>query len=354
MAGCCATTPPPISAKLHRLRRQREALAAKRDHYARLAAGPTGDTSRRQALQTLHARVDLEHQQVCARIRHLNHALAWSAARWLVDQALTCGASVIYREDLTTLATRGTRHGNARLSGQVRGRVAAAIRHLATKAGIAAVTVPARGTSKYCPRCGGGGSVLHHAPAPDRPTERGWKWAICRRCGLSCDRDWAAAERIAARGLLGQDHTRTDPTTGQRAIRTAVDGDVSRVRRTKQPTRAARRANRTGRDTFTRPDRPAKTRPTPKRPTRPKTSPTITAETFPRMPERRTVPAPTTVGQRPAGQAPQTHRRKAVRSGPARDPQHRTGFHHVRATPVIRLPADYGTRRRPGHTARNV
>jgi hypothetical protein len=281
----------------------------------------------------------VEHARVCARIRHLNHALAWSAARWTVDQAVAVGASVIYLEDLTTLEPRGHRAGNARLSGQVRGQIATHIRHLAAKASIAAVTVPARGTSKHCPRCGAGSSVLHHPPAPDRAGERGWKWAVCLRCGLSADRDWAAAERIVARGLLGQAHTRTDRTTGRRGIQTIVEGNVSRVRRPRKATRAVRRAARTGRDMFARADRPAKTRPTPKRPTRPATS---TTETSHRAPERRTAPAPTPVGQRPAGQVPQTCRPTGRRSGLDRDPQHRTGFHHLRATPVIALTADYG------------
>ncbi|MEV1249449.1 zinc ribbon domain-containing protein [Nonomuraea sp. NPDC049750] len=78
------------------------------------------------------------------------------------------------------------------------------MRHLAARHSIAVVTVPARGTSRYCPRCGQGTSVLMHCSAPDRVGERGWRWASCPACGLSCDRDWAAAERILARGLLGQ------------------------------------------------------------------------------------------------------------------------------------------------------
>jgi hypothetical protein len=80
-----------------------------------------------------------------------------SSGGWAVDQAIATGADVIYLEDLATLQARGHRRGNARLSGQVRGLVVAAIRHLAAKAGIA---VAARGTSKYCPRCGTGTGVL--------------------------------------------------------------------------------------------------------------------------------------------------------------------------------------------------
>ena len=40
----------------------------------------------------------------------------------------------------------------------------------------------------------------HPLPRPRPPGQRGWKWSICPRCGLSCDRDFAAAERIVSRG----------------------------------------------------------------------------------------------------------------------------------------------------------
>jgi hypothetical protein len=149
---------------------------------------------------------------------------------------------------------------------------------LAAKAGLAVVTVPARGTSKYCPRCGTGTAPLHHAPAPDRLNQRGCKWARCSHCGLSCDRDQAAAERIVSRGLLAQHHTHTDRTTGTRTIRTVVEGNLARARRLRKPTRAARRARRTRTDLHPRPptrarqDR-AKPGPTPKRPTRQRPTP---------------------------------------------------------------------------------
>jgi predicted RNA-binding Zn-ribbon protein involved in translation (DUF1610 family) len=199
-----------VSAKLHRLRGNCEHVAARRDHYARLLVGqPASDPDRqRPLLQAKHAVLAAEHQRICDRIRRLNHALAWAAARWAVDQASALGATVIFVEDLATLEARGRRNGNARLSGQVRGRVVDAIRHLAARAGIATVTVPARGTSQRCPRCG---AVLLHTPAPDRTREHGWKWAICYSCGLVEERDHAASERIVARGVLGQAHVRTDP-----------------------------------------------------------------------------------------------------------------------------------------------
>ncbi|MEU9291595.1 zinc ribbon domain-containing protein, partial [Streptomyces sp. NPDC048275] len=231
-----------VSAALHRLRGHREHLAAKRDHYRALADG-LGSPYPAWGEHLERARVlEVEHGRVCARIRHLNDALAWAAARWAVDQAVALGASVIYLEDLATLEARGHRRGNARLSGQVRGTVAEAIRHLGAKAGIAVVTVPARGTSKLCPGCL---STLTYHPAPDRLAERGWKWAHCTGCGLSMDRDHAAARRIVSRGLLAQAHTTTDRTTHARTIRTTIDGTVALVRRPKKTTRRLRRQRHT-------------------------------------------------------------------------------------------------------------
>jgi hypothetical protein len=65
------------------------------------------------------------------------------------------------------------------------------MRHLAAEAGIAVVTVPARGTSKHCPRCL---VPLRHRKAPDRATAPGWTWALCPDpvCGWQGDRDTGA------------------------------------------------------------------------------------------------------------------------------------------------------------------
>jgi predicted RNA-binding Zn-ribbon protein involved in translation (DUF1610 family) len=337
-----------ISAKLHRLRSNRETVAARRDRYARLIDGLPATAPDRATLAAKQAVLEREHERICARIRGLNHALAWAAARWAVDHAQALGATVIYVEDLTMLEARGRRPGNARLSGQVRGAVVKAIRHLASKEGIATVTVPARGTSKLCPRCG---KALHHAPAPDRPRERGWKWARCPSCGLAGDRDHAAAERIVARGLLAQAQVWTEPKTGQHTITTTVEGNIARARRPKRRTRAARQAGRprvTGPVVLVTPGihRPARSRPTAKPASR----------SSRRVPDRRAVPAPAAqpAGKRPAGQAPQTrpHRQVRAGSGPACDwlicsgrlkrRDAGWGFHrNVTATVVLPL-GDYG------------
>jgi Putative transposase DNA-binding domain len=342
-----------VSAKLHRLRVNRERVATRLDHYDRLLAGlPVSDPKRqRPLLQAKHAFLAAEHQRICDRIRRLNRALAWAAARWAVDQARALGATVIFVEDLATLETRGRRNGNARLSGQVRGRVVDAIRHLAARSGIATVTVPARGTSRGCPRCG---AVLLHTPAPDRIRERGWRWAVCRSCGLANDRDHAASERIVARGLLGQAHIRTEPKTGHHAITMVVEGNVARARRPGRRARAARRGAARGAI-------PARPRHHRNSLSRPRIQPA--PRTPRRVPDRRAVPAPVTstiAGKRPAGQAPQiySYPRVGVESGLACDrlphrgrlkrPETVWGFHRaVRATDVLPL-GDYGP---PSHTA---
>jgi hypothetical protein len=335
--------------------------------------------------------LQVEHERVCARIRRLNQALAWSAARWAVDQTAALGATVIYLEDLATLEARGRRRGNARLSGQVRGTVAEAMRHLAAKAGIAVVTVPARGTSARCPGCLG---PLKHHPAPDRLSERGWTWAHCPRCHLSMDRDHAAARRIVSRGLLAQTHTTTEPATGTRTIRTTVDATVTPVRRPKKTTRRLRR-RRHAEQAPPRPRGPktteGKEHPTPARPSGPRhrgarraaeQAPALDSQTSRRMPDVRTVPATTpttgTVVQRPAGHdtttpaavrpvsghgVPAPHRTEEDPPRPGRvrlsrrtcrrrtRAAERTGFHHLHTTEVHPLPPRFGPpdgdRRRP-------
>ena len=194
-----------VLAKGHRLRRQGEALHAKASHYDRLIAG-----DQTHPLNAHRAILAEELRHVSQRRCNLNDALARSAARWAVDQAVAAGASVIYLEDLRSMEARGMgRNLNTRLSQTVRGKIATWIRHLAAEAGIAVVTVPARGTSRQCPRCL---APLRHTAAPDKPARQGWKWALCPspQCGWQGDRDQGAWQRIAARGLTHQHTTITD------------------------------------------------------------------------------------------------------------------------------------------------
>jgi IS605 OrfB family transposase len=313
-----------VLARQHRLRRQGEALHAKLGHCERLAAGRVGrpSTAKAEVLRD-------EARHVADRRSHLNDALAWSAARWVADQAITAGATVIYVEDLRSMEARSMGQTmNTRLSQAVRGQITEHLRHIAAEHGIAVVAVPPRGTSKNCPRCL---APLRHCKSPDQPTARGWKWARCPGCGWQGDRDHGAWQRIAARGLAHQAKTTTSHGTGAMAVRAVDDGLEAR---------AIVAACTSGRD-------------------RSKTGPTPRRNTSRRAPRRRTAPSPPPSprgGQRPEGHArparpplpraaSRDQRASTTCTEPARRP-HRArgaalgaGFHlHVHATPPKREP----------------
>ena len=309
-----------VLARQHRLRRLSEHLHAKADHYQRLTSGDG-----QHPLTAKHAVLASEIRHVCDRRSNLNDALAWAAARWAVDQAITASATAIYVEDLRSMEAKGMgRTMNTRLSQQVRGQIVDRVRHLAAESGIAVVTVPARNTSKHCPQCL---APLQHRKAPDRPTTPGWKWAVCRSCGWQGDRDHGAWQRIAARGLTHQTKSVVDRTSAAMVIRTVVDNLEAEAVITP--------AEKTGRN------QRSKTGPTRHQPTRP-------------APRRRRAPSPAgpqgPAGKRPEGHAPTdrhrlpraAHRHQDVTtiSTPTTGP-HRprgaalgAGFHlHAHATP---------------------
>ena len=164
---------------------------------------------------------------------------------------------------------------NTRMSQTVRGQIVERTRHIAGEAGIAVVTVHARGTSKNCPRCL---AVLRHCKAPDRPGTRGWKWARCVACSWQGDRDQGAWQRIAARGLAHQPRTVTDRSSSAMVIRSVADKLEAMAVVTAPETR--------------REDR-SKTGPTPRRSARP-------------TPRRRRAPSPVRPSG-PAGKRPEGH-----------------------------------------------
>ena len=307
-----------VLAKQHRLRRVCEHLHAKTDHYARLAT---------PALDGKAGVLAGEIRRVSERRSNLNDALAWSAARWAVDQAIAAGATVICLEDLRSMEAGGMgRARNTGLSQTVRGQIADRMRHVAAEVGIAVVTVPPRNTSKHCPQCL---TPLRHRKAPDRPATAGWKWAICPNhdCGWQGDRDQGAWRRIAARGLAHQAKTVVDRTTGAMVIRTVVDTMEAKAIITGTPKISRTDRSKTG------PTRPRANRLTPR---------------------RREVPSPATrpcgaAGQRPEGHAPTgrtrlpraAHRHQGVTTISTPTSGHRprgaalgAGFHlHAHASP---------------------
>jgi hypothetical protein len=197
-----------------------------------------------------------------------------------VDQAIAAGATVVYVEDLRSMEARGMGHTmNTHLSQQVRGQIVDRLRHFAAEVGIAVVTIPARNTSKHCPRCL---VPLRHHKAPDRPAVPGWKWAACPSCGWQGDRDTGAWQRIAARGLTHQTKIVTDRANGAMVIRTVVDTLETGAVITPATAKTSRKdRSKTG------PTRPRSPRPAPRRRRAP-------SPTGPRGP----------AGQRPEGHAP--------------------------------------------------
>lgn len=290
-----------ISVKIAALRRQREFLLGKADRWEGLQAGRA---VRDAHLDALIARAETESAHVSRRQSNLNADLARKAARWAVDQAVSAGATAIYIEDLATLEMRGlSRNLHRRLGGHVRGKVFEAMRHAGAKAGVAVVSVPARGTSAQCPGCL---ETLKHVKASNN-RKAGHKWSVCDDCGLSLDRDHAASRRIVSRGLAAQDSTRK-ARSGELTIKTTVDMPVavSRDKHVATPRRVTRRPQRLTR----------------------------------LSPPRRLVPAPASAGQRPAGKRSQgartqtSHDTRSIRSlrGAGLAP-------HVRATPVLSRPS---------------
>lgn len=265
-----------ITHKLHKVRRTGEQLAGKIVELEQLLGGVRCPLALPAPLVDKHELLRQELAAVSARRANLGSAFAWNVARWAVDYAHSQGASVIFIEDLATLEHAGLgKKQNRRTSTAMRGKIRAALQHVAARDGIAVVDVPARGTSALCPRCL---AEHRHVKAPNNRTT-GHMWAICE-CGHTGNRDHSSAERIVSRGLAGQAHTRINKSTGQASIRTVIDVPV-RITRTPKPkpkpklTRAARRNRRTATLTTAATRVPrlrTKTEPTPRRP-RKKTAP---------------------------------------------------------------------------------
>lgn len=140
---------------------------------------------------------------------------AHTAANWIINHARYQGASTIYHESLQSMEARDKGKGlNARLSNQLRGKVFALLKHKAGLHGIKVREVLAPGTSSQCSRCDG--KIRHHKASDN--LKAGRSWATCSKCGISRDRDHAAAEHIGVRGLL-LEH---EKTVKQRRVRRSL------------------------------------------------------------------------------------------------------------------------------------
>ncbi|MFD7276630.1 zinc ribbon domain-containing protein [Streptomyces sp. NPDC059862] len=326
-----------VLAKADRLRIHAEHLWAKAAHLQTLIDGQRARGRRPDPWMLAKLAVlRTEHTRVSRRRERLNAAIAKAAARFMVAHARAADASVIYLEDLRDLEARGKgRTLNTRLSTSVRGQIVADVRHAAARHGIAVVIVPARGTSKYCPRCL---TPVRHRAAPDR-AQPGWKWATCPNpdCGYSTDRDVAAWQRIGARGLTHQHLTVLDRTSGTYVIRRTVQ-ELDHPVQHPHPDPPTP----TGEQAWPAADRtkagPTRNRPVPRQrrrvPAPPAPPAAASAGRGGKRPAGRTPPPPTHRSQRWRGrQAPHTmstpdrHQPRGARLG--------AGFHlHTHATPT--------------------
>ncbi|TQC48117.1 transposase [Rhodococcus sp. WS4] len=212
-----------LGIKLARLQAEGQLLHAKAARLTRLAA--TAPPEVRAGLEAKIAVLDGHRTAVGVKRGKINRELAFDFARQVTDYAAAAGAQVIAVEDLTTLESRG--HGrvnNNRAAQSARRQAVTALAHTAAAAGIAVVSVPARGSSALCPGC-------------DEPLSRpgGYHSAWCPRCQVGGNRDHMAGVNLAKRALLGG--SKVTRRRGQMpAVRVAEHAPVRRCRDKNGPT----------------------------------------------------------------------------------------------------------------------
>ncbi|MFI8412667.1 zinc ribbon domain-containing protein [Paeniglutamicibacter gangotriensis] len=212
-----------LGIKLFRLQQEGEILSGKIARTGHLSDGLPEDSPVRARLEAKIAIWKQLRSDLGAKRARINRELAFHFANWATGYAQTTGATTIAIEDLSTLGAGGIgRANNNRVAQSARRKAVHATTHLAARAGLEVIEVPARGTSAHCPGC-------------DAELTRpgGYHRARCRACGLEGNRDQIAAVNIAKRAITGQDSLRTDRKTGRKRIKKAAHAPVKRVRRPK-------------------------------------------------------------------------------------------------------------------------
>ncbi|MFE5706641.1 zinc ribbon domain-containing protein [Rhodococcus koreensis] len=181
-----------LGIKLARLQAEGQTLHRKAARLEKLAA--TAPPEVRTRLEAKIAVLDAHREAVGVKRGKINRELAFHFGRQVTEYAEAAGAEMIAVEDLTTLETRG--HGrvnNSRAAQSARRKAVTALAHTAAGAGIAVVSVPARGSSAQCPGC-------------DAPLARpgGYHTAWCPGCRVGGNRDHVAGVNLAKRALLGK------------------------------------------------------------------------------------------------------------------------------------------------------
>ncbi|QSE95442.1 transposase [Rhodococcus pseudokoreensis] len=212
-----------LGTKLARLQSEGQMLHRKAARLEKLAANAPPEV--RARLEAKIAVLDEHRTAVGVKRGRINRELGFHFARQVTDYAEAAGVQVIAVEDLTTLETRG--HGrvnNNRAAQSARRQAVAALAHTAAGAGIAVVSVPARGSSALCPGC-------------DEPLARpgGYHTAWCSGCRVGGNRDQIAGVNLAKRALLGR--SKATRRRGQLpAIRVAEHAPVRKSRDKTSPT----------------------------------------------------------------------------------------------------------------------
>ena len=220
-----------LGVKLARLQAEGQLLHAKAARLTQLAAAAPPEV--RAELEAKIAVLNKHREAVGVKRGRINRELAFHFARQVTEYAAAADAEMIAVEDLSTLETRG--HGrvnNNRAAQSARRQAAAALAHTAAGAGIAVVSVPARGSSAWCPGC-------------DAPLARpgGYHDAWCPRCRVGGNRDHIAGVNLAKRALLGKG--KVTRRRGQSpAVRVAEHAPVRRCRDKNGPTRRRPRHRR--------------------------------------------------------------------------------------------------------------
>jgi len=140
-----------------------------------------------------------EKRKLFNKLKNLANQLTHELANVLVEIASINGCHYIVFEDLRSYKPpKGWSVMSWLLSMWRRGDIITVTEYKALMNGILVKTVPAWGTSSYCPRCGKRGV---HVKAPDRLNERGKKYSYfyCPSCGYKADRDYVAALNVGRR-----------------------------------------------------------------------------------------------------------------------------------------------------------
>jgi hypothetical protein len=212
-----------LGIKLARLQAEGQLLHGKAARLTRLAA--TARPEVRAQLEEKIAVLDEHRTAVGIKRGKINRELAFDFARQVTDYATDAQAQLIAVEDLTTLESRG--HGrvnNNRAAQSARRKAVDALTHTAAGVGVTVVSVPARGSSAWCPGC-------------NEPLSRpgGYHRAWCEQCKIGGNRDHVAGVNLAKRALLGRNKT-TRRRGGLPAVRVTEHAPVRQSRDKHAPT----------------------------------------------------------------------------------------------------------------------